>query len=383
MGARAARVAVVTFGLWAGLASMTHAARIVDIRVGGHTDFDRLVIEVEGELQAFHQPARSGERFVLELNAEPPESIRVLETILPRMGRVTVEGVADGSLVWVQPRPRRVRAFLLNGPQRIVIDFSSPDRDPLPIPEGALALVEAIAPPWASPSDSVTEAQPEPEPAPVPEPELAPELVPEPEPEPARVSELELERELVPEPEPEPERVSEIEPEPELVPEPEPEPERVSELELARELVPELEPVPEPPAELPVPEWAPQVGRRLPEPAPEPPLGLGSRALFLGLAAAGATGALTLLALRLLRRPSAPSGPVAEPVSPDTITPEELRRAGGDTEARLVALESRLDEEVRSRSRVEERLLGLHEDLKVVRDRLRRISRRDPPGTGE
>ena len=343
MGARAARIAVVTFGLWAGLASMTHAARIVDVRVGGHTDFDRLVIEVEGELQAFHQPARSGERFVLELNAEPPESIRVLETILPRMGRVTVEGVADGSLVWVQPRPRRVRAFLLNGPQRIVIDFSSPDRDPLPIPEGALALVEAIAPPWASPSDSVTEAQPEPEPEPVPEPEL----------------------------------------ERELVPEPEPEPERVSELELERELVPELEPVPEPPAELPVPEWAPQVGRRLPEPAPEPPLGLGSRALFLGLAAAGATGALTLLALRLLRRPSAPSGPVAEPVSPDTITPEELRRAGGDTEARLVALESRLDEEVRSRSRVEERLLGLHEDLKVVRDRLRRISRRDPPGTGE
>jgi hypothetical protein len=220
-----------------------------------------------------------------------------------------------------------------------------------------LPLVEAIAPPWASPSDSVTEAQPEPEPEPVPEPELAPEFVPE--------------------PEPEPERVSELEPGPELVPEPE----RVSELGLEPELVPE--PVPEPPAELPVPEWAPQVGRRLPEPAPEPPLGLGSRALFLGLAAAGATGALTLLALRLLRRPSAPSGPVAEPVSPDTITPEELRRAGGDTEARLVALESRLDEEVRSRSRVEERLLGLHEDLKVVRDRLRRISRRDPPGTGE
>ena len=175
MGSRPARVIVVAFGLWAGLASMTHAARIVDIRVGGHTDYDRLVIEVEGELRAFHQPARSGERFVLELNAEPSEPILVLETTLPRMGRVTIEGVSDGALVSVQPRPRRVRAFLLTRPQRIVIDFSSPDRDPLPIPEGAEPLVEAISPPWASPG------QPEPEPEPVPE--LTPVPVPEPLPE--------------------------------------------------------------------------------------------------------------------------------------------------------------------------------------------------------
>ncbi len=344
MGARAARVIVVALGLWAGLASMTHAARIVDIRVGGHTDYDRLVIEVEGELQAFHQPARSGERFVLELNAEPPEPILVLHTTLPRMGRVTIEGVADGALVSVQPRPRQVRAFLLTGPQRIVIDFSSPDHDPLPVPEGAVQLVEAIAPPGASPSEPLVE----PEPELVPEPELEPGLVPEPEPLPEPLAEL---------------------PVPELEP----------------GLVPEPEPLPEPLAELPVPvpEPAPKVGRPPSKPTPESPPGLGRRVLVLGLAAAGAAALLTLLALRLLRRSRPRSGALPEPISPDTITPEELGRGGGATEERLAALESRLDEEVRSRSRVEERLLGLHEDLKVVRDRLRRMSRRDSPGTGE
>ena len=352
MGARPARVIVVAFGLWAGLASMTHAARIVELRVGGHTDYDRLVIEVEGELRAFHQPARSGERFVLELNAEPPEPILVLETTLPRMGRVTIEGVGDGALVSVEPRPRQVRAFLLTGPQRIVIDFSAADRDPLPVPEGAVQLVEAIAPPWGGPGEAVAE--------PVAEPEPAPELVAEPEPAP----------ELVAEPEPVPEPVAEPELEPELIPAPEPLP----------------EPLGEAPVPVPVPEPAPSVGRPLPEPAPEPPPGLGSRALLQDLAAAGAAVALTLLALgllRRLRRSRAPSGTVPEPISPDTITPEELGRGGGATEERLVALESRLDEEVRSRSRVEERQLGLDEDLKVVRVRLRRMSRRDPPGTGE
>ncbi len=379
MGARAARVIVVALGLRAGLASMTHAARIVDIRVGGHTDYDRLVIEVEGELQAFHQPARSGERFVLELNAEPPEPILVLHTTLPRMGRVTIEGVADGALVSVQPRPRQVRAFLLTGPQRIVIDFSSPDHDPLPVPDGAVQLVEAIAPPGASPSEPLVEPEPEPELAPEPVPEPEPGLVPEPEPLPEPLAEL-------PVPVPVPELEPGLVPEPELLPEPLAElPVPVPDRELEPGLVPEPEPLPEPLAELPVPvpEPAPKVGRTASKPTPEPPPGLGRRALVLGLAAAGAAALLTLLALRLLRRSRARSGALPEPISPDTITREELGRGGGATEERLAALESRLDEEVRSRSRVEERLLGLHEDLKVVRDRLRRMSRRDSPGTGE
>ena len=53
MGAGTARAAVVAVTLWAGLASPTPdaqaAARIVDVRFGGHAEFDRLVIQVEGE----------------------------------------------------------------------------------------------------------------------------------------------------------------------------------------------------------------------------------------------------------------------------------------------------------------------------------------------
>lgn len=318
MRAGSARVIVVSVGLWLGLASVTHAARIVDVRVAGHADYDRLVIEVEGDLQAFHQPIRSGERFMLELNAVPAKPILVLDTLLPRMGRVTIEAVSDGSLVSVQPRRRQVRAFLLTGPARVVVDFSSPDGAPLPIPEGASRLIEAIAPPWA--------ALPEPE---VPESDLL---------------------------EPDPEPVAEIPvPDPDL-------------------------PGPESVAELPTPEPTPQVGPAQPEPVVPAGDGMSGFVVALGLVAATAAVGLGWFALRRLRyEPPAEPAPL-EAVPPDTITREELGRG---TEDRLVALESRLDEEVRSRSRVEERLLSLHEDLKVVRDRLQRASRRERRGTDE
>ena len=47
-----------------------------------------------------------------------------------------------------------------------------------------------------------------------------------------------------------------------------------------------------------------------------------------------------------------------------------------ETASRLEALEKRMDEEVRSRVAMEERLLQLHEELKVMRDRLTRRARR-------
>ena len=350
MNARTARAAVAVVTLWAGLSSVAHAAtRIVDVRFGGHAEFDRLVIEVDGELRAYHQPVRAGEVFVLELNAVPEEPVEVFHPALTRMGRVQIEGVADGALVRVEARPRRIRAFILAEPTRVIVDFANPGAEPLPIPEDAIRLLEAIAPPWtrAAPPDSgLPVAEPEPEPG-----ELAAEAEPEPG---ERVTEPELGE---PAAEPEPEiSVAEVEPgdEPPSPTEPEPRP---------------------------IPEPRPPVGELQPEPEPGPVGGLDRQVLTWSLAAVALFGAVALVVRRLRRRPPTREEPaLASP--PDTITPEDLGRGSGAREDRMLALESRLDDEVRSRTRVEDRLAQLHEDMKVVRDRLHRLARRDP-GSGE
>ncbi len=299
MDTAAARAAVAAVALWAGLSSVAHAAtRIVDVRFGAHAEFDRLVIEVEGELRAYHQPVRAGEVLVLELNAVPHEAVEVFDTALARMGRVQIEGVADGALVRIHARPGRVRAFTLAEPTRVVVDFANPGDEPLPIPEGATRLLEAIAPPWA--------------------------------------------------------RAAPAEPEPRATPTPGP---------------------------------RPPVGKVQPAPGPAagPSGGWDTQVLAWSLATVAIFGALALGVTRLRRRPPTREEP-ALASSPDTITPEDLGRptmpGGGPGEDRLLALESRLDNEVRSRTRVEDRLVQLQEDMKVVRDRLRRLARRDP-GSGE
>jgi hypothetical protein len=62
---------------------------------------------------------------------------------------------------------------------------------------------------------------------------------------------------------------------------------------------------------------------------------------------------------------------------PEFITAEEI----GPEPARLGILEKRLDEEVRARMQLEERLIHVTEELKVMRDRMRRSELRDRPPT--
>ena len=80
---------------------------------------------------------------------------------------------------------------------------------------------------------------------------------------------------------------------------------------------------------------------------------------------------LAVLALGLVgrsfRRLSA--GPAAD--LDQAAPPDHLAQA-----ARLDTLEKRLDDEVRARMMLEERLVQLHEELKIIRDRLARRVRR-------
>jgi hypothetical protein len=142
----------------------------------------------------------------------------------------------------------------------------------------------------------------------------------------------------------------------------------------------------EPPAPVqpgPSPEPRPPVGHPEPAPGPAPgpaagPLGgLDRKVLAWSLAGVALLGGAGLVLARARRREPAPQAPSRES-SPDTITPEDLGRGSGADEDRLLALESRLDDEARSRTRVEDRLGQIQEDMKVVRDRLHRLSRRGP-----
>jgi uncharacterized protein involved in exopolysaccharide biosynthesis len=115
-----------------------------------------------------------------------------------------------------------------------------------------------------------------------------------------------------------------------------------------------------------------------PTPRPEPrspPAARGGPgiALWLGLAAALAILLATgfVLARRRSRRAR---GFLAEPSYDSTpdILPEEL----GPPADRVQLLEKRLDEEVRARVLLQERLASLSEEQKVMRDRLRRATLR-------
>ena len=110
-------------------------------------------------------------------------------------------------------------------------------------------------------------------------------------------------------------------------------------------------------------------------PPPEPPLTrTGGSALPRWLALLLWVGVPVLLGglgfyLTRQRRSETPDD---LPRTPESITPEEVLNASD----RLDLLEKRIDEEVRSRVQLEDRMVEVQEDLKVVRDRVNRIARR-------
>jgi len=83
--------------------------------------------------------------------------------------------------------------------------------------------------------------------------------------------------------------------------------------------------------------------------------------------------------VRALRPPSTRDRALmkAVEIGTDSITPDDLASPVG----KLDLLEKRLDDEVRARMRLEERLLHLQEELKVMRDRMQRLLRRNDEGT--
>jgi hypothetical protein len=168
------------------------------------------------------------------------------------------------------------------------------------------------------------------------------------------------------EPAPAPEAAPEA-PVPEAAP---PEASAPPEPEAAAEPAPAPEP-PTPPA--PAPEVTPPPAPTPPPPAPETGfpwgLALGTLAVLVALGGLGAA---------LWRTRAAPESapfrprPKPTPTGVEAISLDELRGAADATSV----LEQRLDDEVRARLALEERLAQAGEELKVLRDRLHRVERR-------
>jgi hypothetical protein len=185
-----------------------------------------------------------------------------------------------------------------------------------------------------------------------------------------------------PEPEPEPEPAPAAEPKPEPAPEPpgaevtppapEPPPAPAPEPEVTPPPAPEPPPAPAPAPEVTPPQPKPAPAKpvtRPAEPDSDPLLWVGSGLLL---------AALLLGVLLLLRRRGAspPAPPIRREIArvPITdLTPAEIAYAADQANA----LELRLDEEVRARVALEQKLAEAGEEIKVLRDKLNRVARRD------
>lgn len=301
-------------------------ARVVEVRAGRHPTFDRMVVEIERDAPVFRLPRISGE-MVLDLEARPLLPHLQVPTGFIRLQRVTLERLGDGMRIRVDWAGGPARAFVLRGPMRLVLDVAD-------------ASVTEFEPPQGT----------------------------------ERVPLLPLPAETPPSPPP-------SEPPPKTTPEAG---ESVVESVLPIE-VPPVAPVdetgvhvsPVPPI-LAIPRIPTGVERPPPEPSltrPAAPLTRpGGSTLPRWLALLAWVGGPVLLGglgfyLTRQRRSETPGD---LPRTPESITPEEVLNASD----RLNLLEKRIDEEVRSRVQLEDRIVEVQEDLKVVRDRVNRITRR-------
>jgi hypothetical protein len=131
-------------------------ARIADVRVGQHGDYERIVVELEAESEvAVRWVADEGGADVFEIAARPLLESQRLATGRARVGDLLLVAAESGARLSLEHRERRTRAFLLSDPPRLVIDVAAPGDEAFEAPEDVRAVVRVAA----------SEPVPEPEPA--------------------------------------------------------------------------------------------------------------------------------------------------------------------------------------------------------------------------
>jgi hypothetical protein len=210
------------------IALPAQANRIVQVRVGNHPSFTRLVFEMDA-FAGYQVERRAGadgtEQLTVTLEASTPT--REITSKSVGIASVSIPASVDRTVAQIQLRKPglQMKEMILSNPPRIVLDFV----------HSAAAVAELTADPYAKPKPAPAERKPEPvvakaEPKPAPKPVVAKA---EPEPVIAKVIEPKPAQKVEPvaapvEPTPEPVSVP-VEPTPDLVSAPvEPTPEPVS-----------------------------------------------------------------------------------------------------------------------------------------------------------
>ncbi len=308
--------------------------RIRDVRIGAHSGFERLVIELDSETEVVWEKGPEPGEETFYVAAAPEQSSRVISTGLPHVGTVSVTAMKGGTHIAIEPRERNVRAYTLTNPPRLVVDFAPPGPEPFEAPAGSRALEPAT-----TLGPLVVAPEPESAPAPTAAPTPAPAVEPMSQPE-APVLEAEAEADAG------------------------------------------AEAAPEPAAAPPAPAPAKREPSAVPAADSARPFMPTDIMLVFVIGLMLLIGAVTAIAWSRRKR----AVPSLSGFSPEEVAEEaELARARMDeiTPAEILAvgdpevlLERRVDDEVRARLDLEQRLVQANEELKTLRDRLHRLERR-------
>jgi hypothetical protein len=346
-----------------GPAEAGEGPRVVAVRTGQHKGYDRLVLELSSAGDVVWRASPTEGALTLVVGARARNPLEIVGSKSTRMGQVELQGVDEGTRVSSRAKPRRIRVFTLASPPRVVVDFADPGSAPFDPPPGTAAIEQEVAEaPEEPPAPEATAPE-----ATVPEATVPEATVPE-----ATVPEVAVPEATVPEATvPEVAKVEPPAPTPPapptgLVQPPEPPEATAPALPVER---PAPSPAPPTPAERPSPPPTPPAGT---EPAAEPVA--VDRGLWPWLLAAGLVLGVALLGWMRWRSRELDDADAALAAASgvDAITPADL---AGSIE-RIDALENRLDDEVRARMTLEERVTKLSEEHKVLRDRIRRAANR-------
>jgi len=156
--------AALTLGLVALLALPAWSANVKDVRVGRHSEFTRIVFELDA--QAGYRIKRSDRDLVVTVEAiSGPWTLGRNGSI----ESVKVERSATQSIVRIRLRESglRLHEMILANPPRIVLDLRSPQSDK-PVARAETVKPAPVAPPKPKPEPRRAAAPPAPKPAPKP-----------------------------------------------------------------------------------------------------------------------------------------------------------------------------------------------------------------------
>jgi len=131
--------------LWLGLLAPAQAApvaRIQDVRHGQQEGYDRLVIVLSAPCDVLQRPPTAETDLILDLAARPSQLRQEIGTGLARIGTVVIAETPQGTRIESPRRDRKLRVFRVTDPPRLVIDFADPQGVELSEPTGNAAVAQ-------------------------------------------------------------------------------------------------------------------------------------------------------------------------------------------------------------------------------------------------